>query len=417
MQELKQKIEAVLFAVGKKMELEEISKICKTRKHEDIKNALFKLQKDYEQRSGPVKLINEDSSWKLGVDGPFIPVIQNLGVETELSKSIMETLAVIAWKYPILQNEVIHIRTNKAYDHLSELEELGFITRSKHGRTRTIKLTEKFFQYFDLPNKKEAENAFKEYIPAEIQDKVEQYEQEILTGEKASEEIEEKKKALAKERKKAKVEQERLEAGIDLEDKEGERHHLEEYDKKLETKPEKDDDLALVDETSGEPEELETYGEKKPETEETKKEIGNLEIYKEKESDEEEDEDKTEETVETKEKEGKKNIWEDKKDEEEGEGISAEEKDVQEEIEKILHPKQEEEKEEKRKNKEEPEEQKSDEEEEGFGLKQEKEPSEESKEEEEGRIETLKTKKSEKEFQPLIDEGGDIPEHAKHEEE
>ena len=49
---------------------------------------------------------------------------------------------------------MIHIRTNKAYDHLKELEQLGFISRKKHGRTNLIKLSEKFFKYFDLPEDK-----------------------------------------------------------------------------------------------------------------------------------------------------------------------------------------------------------------------------------------------------------------------
>lgn len=66
----------------------------------------------------------------------------------------METLAVIAFKYPILQSDLIKIRTNKAYDHLVELEKSGYITRQKHSRTNLIKLTEKFFKYFDLTEEK-----------------------------------------------------------------------------------------------------------------------------------------------------------------------------------------------------------------------------------------------------------------------
>ena len=73
----------------------------------------------------------------------------------------METLAVIAWKYPVLQSEVTKIRTNKAYEHLRELEEMGYITREKKGRTRQIKLTQKFFDYFDIVEKEKLKEKFK----------------------------------------------------------------------------------------------------------------------------------------------------------------------------------------------------------------------------------------------------------------
>jgi DNA-binding MarR family transcriptional regulator len=62
----------------------------------------------------------------------------------------METLAVVAYKAPVLQSKVVKIRTNKAYDHLAQLENSGFITREKSGRSKLIKLTSKFFEYFDI---------------------------------------------------------------------------------------------------------------------------------------------------------------------------------------------------------------------------------------------------------------------------
>jgi DNA-binding PadR family transcriptional regulator len=112
--------------------------------------------------------------------------------ETELSKTIMETLAVIAFKYPIKQSDLIKIRTNKAYDHLKELEGLGYISRQKHGRTNLIKLTDKFFEYFDLPKEKLRE-VFKDF--SSIAKIIEEKESEIKT-------IREKQKIMAEAEKK-----------------------------------------------------------------------------------------------------------------------------------------------------------------------------------------------------------------------
>ena len=91
---------------------------------------------------------------------------------------MLETLAVIAFKYPILQSDLIKLRTNKSYDHLVELEKSGYISRQKHGRTNLIKLTEKFFKYFDLTEEKLKEQ-FRDFdsIAKAIKEKEEEVEQ------------------------------------------------------------------------------------------------------------------------------------------------------------------------------------------------------------------------------------------------
>ena len=150
---VKSKVEAILFSVGHKISLEGISKLSRSGK-DDVLAALRELQAEYEQKQSSLMLVEEGDNWKFTVKDHLISVVRKIVTETELSKSVMETLAVIAFKYPILQSDLIKMRTNKAYDHLVELEKSGYITRQKHSRTNLIKLTEKFFKYFDLTEEK-----------------------------------------------------------------------------------------------------------------------------------------------------------------------------------------------------------------------------------------------------------------------
>ena len=147
---LKNKLEALLFSSGRKMSIDELSKLSNS-KPEEIQNILVELKKEYDEKNSSMMLANEGSSWKLTVREQYLSIVQKIVTETELSKTMMETLAVIAFKYPIKQSDLIKIRTNKAYDHLKGLEEMGYISRQKHGRTNLIKLTQKFFEYFNLP--------------------------------------------------------------------------------------------------------------------------------------------------------------------------------------------------------------------------------------------------------------------------
>lgn len=184
---MKNKVEALLFSSARRMTIEEINELTGIKDFEAIKNALNELKMDYDSRGGSVALIEEGKFWKLNVKDYYLPIVQKIVSRTELDKPLIETLAVIAWKYPILQADVIRMRHNKAYDHLRQLEEMEFISRSKFGRTRKITLTEKFFEYFDLPSE-EARGAFKKVVPQEVKDKVEKTEQEIDEGEKILEE-------------------------------------------------------------------------------------------------------------------------------------------------------------------------------------------------------------------------------------
>ena len=143
--ELKNKVEAILFSVGKGMDIEDMAKLCRTNS-EEIRKRLLQLKEEYDAK-GSLMLVEEGNVWKISVREKHLPVIKKLVPETELSKTMIETLAVIAWKSPVLQSDIIKVRTNKAYDHLDQLERMGFIAREKHGRTKKIKLTEKFFDY------------------------------------------------------------------------------------------------------------------------------------------------------------------------------------------------------------------------------------------------------------------------------
>lgn len=155
----KKKIEAVLFAAGDKISEEEISRLTKIE-ISDINKYLKELKEDYKRDQSAFIVIDEGDKWKLTVREEFMPIVQKIVPHTELSRTIMSTLAVIAWKAPVLQSDIIKIRTNKAYDHIKELMEMGFIIKQKHGRSYLIKLAQKFFEYFDLSGKEDVKEKF-----------------------------------------------------------------------------------------------------------------------------------------------------------------------------------------------------------------------------------------------------------------
>jgi segregation and condensation protein B len=177
MESKEKRVEAVLFAVGKDISTERISVLCSLDPKE-VDGIMKNLIDSYAARDNSLQILQRENGWKLTVRDEFVPLVSSIVSSTELDGAIMQTLAVIAWRYPIVQSDVIKLRGSSAYEHMRELIEQGFVAKEKFGRTYKIKLTNKFFEYFDLPSE-EAKQAFLKAVPPEVLEEAENIDKEI----------------------------------------------------------------------------------------------------------------------------------------------------------------------------------------------------------------------------------------------
>ena len=68
----------------------------------------------------------------------------------EIEAPLIRTLAIIAYKQPIKQSDLVEIRGNKSYDHVKELEKRGLINSEKFSRTKLLTTTRGFADYFGI---------------------------------------------------------------------------------------------------------------------------------------------------------------------------------------------------------------------------------------------------------------------------
>ncbi len=176
MDQNEKKVEAVLFAVGKEITAERIASLC-SLDIKEVKKTVEKLTKYHQGQDNSLKIEKKENGWKLTVNDEFLPLVSSIVSSTELETPLMETLAVVAWKYPIVQSEIIKLRGSGAYEHMKLLTEQGFIAKERFGRTYKVKLTQKFFNYFDLPSE-EAKKAFLNQVPNEVLQEAENVEKE-----------------------------------------------------------------------------------------------------------------------------------------------------------------------------------------------------------------------------------------------
>ncbi len=143
-------VEAVLYTTGKYMSVEEISEACSISEVNKVQGALDGLRKDYLEKDSALEIQEYEGRFKLNTKKKFGFIASKLSGEAEFDGPTVKTLAVIAYKSPVIQSEIIGIRGNKAYDHISQLKDDGLVSAERSGRSRLLKLTNKFFEYFDV---------------------------------------------------------------------------------------------------------------------------------------------------------------------------------------------------------------------------------------------------------------------------
>jgi segregation and condensation protein B len=175
---LKTIIEALLYAAEKPLNAKEIQTILPDAKKSDITGALEVLRGEYESMERSFTLKEVANGYQFRSRPEYAPYIMKMlqKAPSRLSKAAMETLAIIAYKQPILRHEIERFRSVDVGGILRTLLEKGLIKimgrKDLPGRPLIYGTSKKFLEIFDLksisdlPNLKEIQAfGFEDYIP------------------------------------------------------------------------------------------------------------------------------------------------------------------------------------------------------------------------------------------------------------
>jgi segregation and condensation protein B len=169
-------VEALVFSATQSMRIEDISKALTATfeqdfSDEEIDNMLFRIQEKYDAPAFAIQLTAIAEGWSFMTKVAYHRIISEHLRITErknLSKSALETLAIIAYRQPITKHELESIRgvsCDYAIQKLLEKELVEIIgRRDTPGRPLEYGTTLKFLNHFglkdkrDLPTLKEFDN-------------------------------------------------------------------------------------------------------------------------------------------------------------------------------------------------------------------------------------------------------------------
>lgn len=155
MDSLDKTMDAALFISGRWLTLEDLGRITNSGNLGVIKEGLERLKGNYDERGGGVVILEEEGRYRMEVAPEIREKVYYLAPEPELSPALIKTLALVAYKQPIKQSEVVDTMGNRTYEYIKELRKKEFITIKKKGRTKVISTTGRFRKYFGL---REGEN-------------------------------------------------------------------------------------------------------------------------------------------------------------------------------------------------------------------------------------------------------------------
>jgi segregation and condensation protein B len=130
MNNLEQKLEAVLFFKGEPVSIKKLEDILKVSK-EEIKDAIFNLKNNLEGRG--IVLLETNNEITLGTAPEFSKLIENLQKEElnkELSKASLETLSIVLYKNGASRAEIDYIRGVNSSFTLRALSVRGLIEKT-----------------------------------------------------------------------------------------------------------------------------------------------------------------------------------------------------------------------------------------------------------------------------------------------
>ena len=171
-------IEGILFTMGESVEAGALAQALEVEEAE-VLAALGRLDASYQQENRGIQLIRLDGRYQLGTRREcYEPLIRMAARPRKpvLTNTLLETLAIIAYRQPVTKMEIAHIRGVSSDHAVNRLVEYGLVCETGRldvpGRPILFATTEEFLRRFQLTSTEELPNISAEKL-AEIQEEVE----------------------------------------------------------------------------------------------------------------------------------------------------------------------------------------------------------------------------------------------------
>jgi len=150
-------VEAVLFAADAPLPAARIAEILGVGDARDVRKHIEALNRKYEQMGASFRIETLAGGFQMLTLPDYniwVSKLRKKRAESKLSQAALETLAIVAYKQPVLRAEIEAIRGVSAGEVLNRLREMGLIKivgrADDLGRPMLYGTTKKFLEVFGL---------------------------------------------------------------------------------------------------------------------------------------------------------------------------------------------------------------------------------------------------------------------------
>ncbi len=148
---LVQLCEAALYVSGRPLDLKTIGSILGARSEDKIRTIARTVAQRYARVESPVQVLElPDGRFVMQLRAEFAKHVRKLSNRPLLTPGPLRTLSFIALRQPIPQSYVVRVRGKLAYGHVKQLKDMDLISDERIGRTRLLRTTVTFADYFNL---------------------------------------------------------------------------------------------------------------------------------------------------------------------------------------------------------------------------------------------------------------------------
>lgn len=172
-------IEAILFAKGEPVPLKNIAYAIE-KKEDEAKDIIETLINKYEKEDRGIKIIKVDNSYQMCTNPNYFSYIKSLYAVPQkktISQTLLETLAIIAYKQPITKSQIEYIRGVSCEHAINNLIKYELIEEKGRldaiGKPILFGTTDYFLKHFgfsSLENMPNIDN--EEDIKKEVEDEI-----------------------------------------------------------------------------------------------------------------------------------------------------------------------------------------------------------------------------------------------------
>lgn len=149
-------IEAILFAMGKSVELEKIASAIEVSP-EETKEIINRMMRHYEDPSIGIKIVELDGAYQMCTKSEMYEYLIKIAKQPKrhvLTDVLLETLSIIAYKQPITKMEIEKIRGVSCDHAINKLLEYNLVCElgrlDAPGRPLLFGTTEEFLRSFGV---------------------------------------------------------------------------------------------------------------------------------------------------------------------------------------------------------------------------------------------------------------------------